>query len=209
MSPKIVDKEKRKKEIALATLEIFSEKGFEATSMSQIAKLAGIGKGTIYEYFESKEELIMSAIKAWVETVQSEVEKQLEGIDDPVECLRVYAHSTVAACAFDKRAIRPFIAMLEIVLKDDGTHPQSHLIVGTMHGFCEMVADILRDGVCRGIFRPEVSVDADKIAINLLAYLDGIAMYYYMLKGHVDLGDQIDFYLDGFLKSLKAENEDA
>ncbi len=42
MSPKIVDKEKRKKEIAQATLEVFAEKGFEATSMSQIAKLAGI-----------------------------------------------------------------------------------------------------------------------------------------------------------------------
>ena len=209
MSPKIVDKEKRKKEIALATLEIFAEKGFEATSMSQIAKLAGIGKGTIYEYFESKEKLILSAIKAWVETVQSEVEKRMEGIDDPVERLRMYAHSVIAACAFNKRAIRSFIAMLEIVLKDDESRPQSHLISGTMHGFCEMIAGILRDGVSQGIFLPEVSVDADKIAINLLAYLDGIAMYYYMLKDHIDLGDQIDFYLDGFLKSLRAENGDA
>ena len=209
MSPKIVDKEKRRKEIALATLEIFSEKGFEATSISQVAELAGIGKGTIYEYFGSKEELILSAIKAWVETVQSEVEKRMEGIDDPVERLRMYAHSVIAACAFNKRAIRSFIAMLEIVLKDDESRPQSHLISGTMHGFCEMIAGILRDGVSQGIFLPEVSVDADKIAINLLAYLDGIAMYYYMLKDHIDLGDQIDFYLDGFLKSLRAENGDA
>ncbi len=207
MSPRVVDKEKRRKEIALATLEIFSEKGFEATSMSQIAKLAGIGKGTIYEYFESKEELILSAIEAWVETVQLEVDKQMEGIDDPVERLRTYAHSATAACAFDKRAIRSFIAMLEIVLKDDESLPQSHLISGTMHDFCEMIADILRDGVSRGVFRPEVSVDADKIAINLMAYLDGIAMYYYMLKDHVDLGDQIDFYLEGFLRSLRAEND--
>ncbi len=105
MSPKIVDKEKRKEEIALATLEVFAEKGFEATSMSQIAKIVGIGKGTIYEYFESKEEVILSAIKAWVETIQSEVERQMEGIDDPVERLRMYAHSAMAACIFDKRAI--------------------------------------------------------------------------------------------------------
>ena len=209
MSPKIVNKEKRRKEIALATLEIFSEKGFEATSMSQIAKLAGIGKGTIYEYFESKEELILSAIKAWVETIQSGVEKQMEGIDDPVERLQTYAHSAMAACTFDKRTIRLFIAMLEIVLKDDEPHPQSHLISGTMHGFCEMIADMLRNGVSQGIFRPEVSVDAEKIAVNLLAYLDGMAMYYYMLKNHIDLGDQIDFYLDGFLESLRAENNDA
>ena len=73
MSPKIVDKEKRKKEIIDATLKLFSQKGYEATSMSQIAELAGIGKGTIYEYFESKEELILNAVKSWVEIMESEV----------------------------------------------------------------------------------------------------------------------------------------
>ena len=209
MSPKIVDKEKRRKEIALATLEIFSEKGFEATSMSQIAKLAGIGKGTIYEYFESKEELILSAIKAWVETVQSEVEKQIEGIGDPVERLRRYAHSSMTAFASDKRVIRLFMAMFEIVLRDEESYSQSDLIRETMQGFCRTIADIIRDGVSQGTFRPEVSVDAEKIAVNLLAYLDGIGMYYYMLKDHINLEDQIDLYLDDFLKSLRAENNDA
>ena len=41
-----------------AALEVFAEKGFETASISLIAKRAGISKGLIYNYFESKEELI-------------------------------------------------------------------------------------------------------------------------------------------------------
>jgi polyribonucleotide nucleotidyltransferase len=76
MSPKIVDKEKRKKEIALATLESFAEKGYGATSMSEIARLAGIGKGTIYQYFDSKEEVVLYAIEAWIESMEGEGTKR-------------------------------------------------------------------------------------------------------------------------------------
>ena len=204
MAPKIVDKEKRKKEIVLATLEVFSEKGYEATSMSQIAKLAGIGKGTIYEYFESKEELILNAVKAWTEGVEAEVGKQIEGIDDPVKRLRKYAHSSMAAFVSDKRIMRLFIAMLETVLKNEKAYPQ--LIRETMQSVCEAIADTLVDGASRGTFRPDVSANAEKIAVNLMAYLDGIGMYYHVLGDYINLKEQIELYLDDLLEGLRTED---
>ena len=207
MAPKIVDKEKRRKEIVLAALEVFSERGYEATSMSQIAKLAGIGKGTIYEYFESKEEIILNAIRTWAENMEAEVEKQIEGTDDPVGRLRKYAHSSIAAFMRDKRIMRLFIAMLEIMLEDN--RPYAQTMCETMQSTSKAIADILLDGVSRGIFRPDVSVDAEKIAVNFVAYLDGIGMYYYALKEHINMKDQIDLYLDNFLSGLRMEDDDA
>ena len=41
-----------------ATLELISEQGFHGTAMSMIADKAGVGAGTIYRYFDSKEDLI-------------------------------------------------------------------------------------------------------------------------------------------------------
>ena len=205
MSPRIVDKEKRKREIALAALEIFSQKGYEAASMSQIAKLAGIGKGTIYEYFESKEKLILSAIKAWAELLEAEAEKQIEGIDEPVERLRKYVQSSMAAFASDKRVMRLMIAMIQIMLDDEELRSQQDLIREAMQGICKAITDILLDGAAQGVFRPEVSANAGKIAINLLAYLDGIGMYYYMLENYINLEEQVSFYLDDLLKGLRAE----
>lgn len=50
---------KQKKELIMeVALELFAENGFHATSISQIAKKAGISKGLIYNYFESKKDIL-------------------------------------------------------------------------------------------------------------------------------------------------------
>ncbi|HEC43033.1 MAG TPA: TetR/AcrR family transcriptional regulator [Bacteroides sp.] len=55
-------RETRKKEILEAALELFANEGFYATSISKIAANAGISKGLLYNYFESKEDLIKTII---------------------------------------------------------------------------------------------------------------------------------------------------
>lgn len=54
MAPRKTDKEAKRKYIFDVALELFNEKGFDHTTMDDIAALAGIGKGTIYEYYKSK-----------------------------------------------------------------------------------------------------------------------------------------------------------
>ena len=63
MSPKIIDKEAKKAEILQAAMQVFSRKGVAKTRMADIAVAAGIGKGTIYEYFRSKEEIFAAAFQ--------------------------------------------------------------------------------------------------------------------------------------------------
>jgi AcrR family transcriptional regulator len=52
--------EQRRKEICAAALELFSSKGFHETTMEEVANAAGVAKGTIYLYFESKEHLLLA-----------------------------------------------------------------------------------------------------------------------------------------------------
>ena len=61
MSPKIVDKEAKKNQIIHAAIHVFARHGVAKTKMVHIAEAAGIGKGTIYEYFRSKEEIFSTA----------------------------------------------------------------------------------------------------------------------------------------------------
>ncbi|MEA5468956.1 TetR/AcrR family transcriptional regulator [Spirulina sp. 06S082] len=58
--PKIVDKEKKRHEIVEASVQVFKCRGYQGTRIIDIAKEAGIGKGTVYEYFNSKDEIILS-----------------------------------------------------------------------------------------------------------------------------------------------------
>jgi AcrR family transcriptional regulator len=60
-------REKKQSDILQAAIRVFSEHGFEGAKMEYIAKEAGIGKGTVYEYFESKERLFEEILKFSVE----------------------------------------------------------------------------------------------------------------------------------------------
>lgn len=56
-------KEARPQELTAAALELFVEKGFAATRLDEIAARAGVSKGTLYLYFESKEDLFKAVIR--------------------------------------------------------------------------------------------------------------------------------------------------
>ena len=56
-------KQEKKERIIRAAAEIFAQKGFAQTAMADIAAGAGLGKGTLYEYFEGKEELFLAVFK--------------------------------------------------------------------------------------------------------------------------------------------------
>jgi len=58
----IVDKVQKRKDIALACKNLFVSKGLNTLTIAEIAKTAGVGKGTIYEYFKNKEEIVFELV---------------------------------------------------------------------------------------------------------------------------------------------------
>ncbi|MVX65482.1 TetR family transcriptional regulator [Clostridium chromiireducens] len=69
---------KVQKAVLETTLELISEKELQATSMSLISKVSGISTGSIYHYFNSKEDIINELFKGIVKSQSDEV---LEGFD--------------------------------------------------------------------------------------------------------------------------------
>lgn len=63
--PKIVDKDAMRVRIMGAAMETFVAQGFHAAKMTDIAKAAGLAKGTLYLYFKSKEALTCALVK-WI-----------------------------------------------------------------------------------------------------------------------------------------------
>ena len=57
---RVIDKEEKRCDIALSAITLFCEKGIQQTSIDQIAKSAGVAKGTIYLYFKNKEEIVFT-----------------------------------------------------------------------------------------------------------------------------------------------------
>ena len=88
-------KKEKKKHIIAAAATVFSKKGFSGASIAEIAVTANIGKGTIYEYFDSKEDLFFavfewyvnktsSALRVNVSALGGSAAQRLEAISDAI-----------------------------------------------------------------------------------------------------------------------------
>ena len=79
--------EERPKQILDAALAVFAERGLAAARLDDIAKLAGLSKGTIYLYFPNKEELFREVIRNSVIAFIERGEARLESLGDPLQAL--------------------------------------------------------------------------------------------------------------------------
>lgn len=61
--------QERPSQIIDAAIKVFSEKGFRAATMEEVANAAGITKGTIYLYFDSKTDLFVAAVRSYLQDV--------------------------------------------------------------------------------------------------------------------------------------------
>lgn len=76
-----------KENIRTTAMELFMKQGYHATSISDVAKQAGISKGLLYNYFKGKEELLATMVEARIEEL-IEVMETANAIETPVEQLR-------------------------------------------------------------------------------------------------------------------------
>lgn len=82
-------REESKTKIIAVALQLFSKKGFENTSISDIAKEAGISKGLTYNYFKSKDELLEATLLFILSNVVEVLEKG-QHISDPFKRLEFF-----------------------------------------------------------------------------------------------------------------------
>lgn len=144
--------EERPRQILDAALEVFGERGLAGAKLDEIAKRAGVSKGTIYLYFPNKEELFREVVRAVVITPKDQhAEKIANSTDDPAKQLEAFL-----------RAHWDFVRSPEYqtILK---------LVTGELHNFPDLaefygrevikpanrlLADVIQRGIDRGIFRP-------------------------------------------------------
>lgn len=88
--PKRVHKsaEQRREEILTVATHIFAERGYQVADMQAVADAAGVGKGTVYRYFPTKEALFTEALRFNLETLKASIERAREQPEDPLEQLR-------------------------------------------------------------------------------------------------------------------------
>lgn len=88
--PKRVHKpaEQRRTEILAVATRIFAERGYQVADMQAVADAAGVGKGTVYRYFPTKEALFTETLHHNLEALRQSVDRARRQPEDPLEQLR-------------------------------------------------------------------------------------------------------------------------
>jgi AcrR family transcriptional regulator len=112
--------DERPREICAAALEVFAEKGFAAARLDEIARRAGVSKGTLYLYFEDKEALFRAVIRSAIAPNIEAVTSAMSSVDAPFPDL---VRMLLAAFA-EREARLPIGAVAKMVVGESRNFPE-------------------------------------------------------------------------------------
>jgi AcrR family transcriptional regulator len=141
--------QRRRQQIVDAAVDLFSHKGFEATTVGEIASAAGISTGLIYHYARTKEDVLFLVLLTVLDSYQRDLPPAMAAYDDPlgklVAGVRAYCvvidqkmDATLLAYRATKALPREQRAMIKQAEIDTNT----------------LIEDCIRDGIEQGQFRP-------------------------------------------------------
>jgi AcrR family transcriptional regulator len=156
-------KEARPAEILAAALEIFGERGYEATRLVDVARRAGCTKGTIFLYYENKIELFKAAVREVMLPLVLETERLVESHRGTSRELV----EQLLRLRWDHMMRNRLSGLVKLMLGETRTYPELARFYNDE--FIErnqaLLRRVLQDGVDRGEFRPMDVIQAARFLV--------------------------------------------
>lgn len=156
-------KEARPEEITSAALDLFVERGFANTRLEDVAARAGVSKGTLYLYFENKEELFKAVVREALVARLVEFRSHVEQFQGPsTELLRLVFKNW-----WEKIGSTRISGIPKLVLSEARNFPEiaRFYVQEVVRPGRETLAAVIRRGIERGEFR---KVDPETV-VHLIA----------------------------------------
>lgn len=201
-------KEARPQELTAAALSLFVEKGFAATRLDEIAARAGVSKGTLYLYFDSKEALFLAVIREGVLPMLDEGRRMLsKHRDSPVDALRTYIHGW-----WTLLGTTPYGGIPKLMISEAQNFPD---VANFYHDQViqpgrAILLGIIEAGVAKGVFR---QVDSQVIAHIVMAPMLHLALWRHSFAvccrvPDMNAQDYLDQYFDVLVNGLLVKAEE-
>lgn len=199
--PRIVDKESKRREILEAAMRVFARSGVVKTRMEEIAREAHVGKGTIYEYFRSKEELFGAAFPHLFANIEERISRILEAESDPVQQLRKVMELTYTALVEEHPDLMEIMMdfWAEAVRQQDSQMLALFDLNAVYQKYRLLFIDIYQRGVKANQFR---AFEPHLVACTLIAVGDGLFLQWILFRGVFDLRQAYRMATESLLSGL-------
>lgn len=192
--PKIVDKEEKSKAISDAALRVFRELGYHGTRMADIAKAAGIGKGTLYEYFSDKGDILRFAFEQYFSIFAEGVFEAINDKTGPSEKLLSLVDFALQHAGEWEDHCAIYVDYFGVARTDKGGQ-------FSLSPFYDQMKNILVGLISEGQATGEINTEFEPVVVAelLLSVFDGIILHR-IFEGH---GANRQFLLQATLRFIK------
>lgn len=160
--------------ILRAATEVFAEQGFNSVTVAAIADRAGIGKGTVYEYFSSKDELLFAVFEWMNKGIFDRIHGLIEVGGTTLERLRRLLD---LGAQITREQMEMQAVVLDFWSASRGTKVEeryNQACLTTFRAYRRLVADVIREGQTAGEIRS--NVDPEAVAAMVVAAMDGLGV---------------------------------
>lgn len=179
--------------------DLFNQKGYAGSSMSDIMAATGLKKGGIYNHFASKDELAIAAFDFAVQQVSQRYLQAIKGKRGAIARLKAVIETF--STAPDEVSLKGGCPLLNTAVESDDTHPDlRERTQCAMDGWRNLIHQIVQKGIDVGEIQPGVNPDC--VATIVISTLEGALM---MMKLY---GDRIHLqrakeHLERYVESLQ------
>jgi TetR/AcrR family transcriptional regulator, cholesterol catabolism regulator len=161
LTPEELDR--RRHQVFAASMHLFLEKGFQETSMQEIAAAAGMGKSTLYDYFKTKDEILLSVVEDGLYDL-TELAKQIAGRDLPAaEKIHQVMHAHLEYLLENKEFYN------RLVYEVQRLSPESQRRIQVRrHAYQDLLCSLVAEATRQGTFRDVNPLLAARTILSIL-----------------------------------------
>jgi TetR/AcrR family fatty acid metabolism transcriptional regulator len=183
--------------ILRAAIDVFAERGYFNAQVADVARAAGVAAGTVYLYFRSKDDLLISIFERGMRDALAEGRAAVAGLDDPRERLRRFARLHLARLGRD----RNLAVVFQVELRQS-TKFMERFSATLLREYLGLLRTAIAEGQREGILRDDIKPTV--AAKMLFGALDEMATNWILSRRRYQLEADADAVVDLFLNGARA-----
>ena len=185
---------KTKRKIFEASMKLFADKGYDATSIEEITATVGVAKGTLYYHFSSKEEIFNFLVDEGVKLLKNSISIKTAKMNNSLDRIR-------AIVLIQIKILFKYENFMTIILSQIwGNDDRSKMCKKYVFEYIQMIEEIVKEGIQK---KEIIDKDADIIASGIFGFTCS-SFIYKMKHEEVDVQNLFEEIDKLFLKKLRA-----
>lgn len=196
----IVDKIQKRKDIALSCKELFFQHGIKDLTISQVAKTAGVGKGTIYDYFKNKEDIVFEIVNILMTEHNIKKSERINTVISTKDKIKVFADIFYDE---DEKELRQLYKEFISISLANPAKEMMEFQTACSNNYFNWFKEIIQDGIDKG----ELMDGSQKFSRGLFVMAEGMFIVSSVTHTIDDVEKEIHQYVDALFELIEVKNE--